>query len=84
MCLVSTRSWELFCIYMPAIDRPLSLIAGEAPSAAIFHEDGCYEDSNTFLRRSRYCEWGIKRVKHTGVGPGLPWPGELGPLGMES
>ena len=54
-------------------------------AAAVFHPDGCFEDSFGFARLSRFCEWGLKRCKHDGDGPGepgTPFPGERGPLNM--
>ena len=75
------HEWEIY--FDPRIGAQAEALG---PAAAIFHEDGCYEDSHVFLRRSRFCEWGLKRQNHTGAGPGnpaVPWPGELGDLGLE-
>ncbi len=59
-----------------------SELRAPAAAAAVFHPDGCFEDSHVFLRRSRFCQWGLKRLNHDGDGPGEL--DELGPLQLET
>ena len=64
-----------------------SELRAPAVAAAVFHSDGCFEDSHVFLRRSRFCQWGLKRLNHDGEGPGESsgsWPYEIGPLELET